>query len=86
MSYKDMQEHYRIKSRPRMVPEEEWDDHDREFMKKTTIYNRKRRRSKLSDPKFTKYHEGEPGKRNLSRHAKRVARQKLRKELREARS
>lgn len=54
MSYKDDQEMTRMKMKPRRVPEEEYDDHDRLFMSKSTAYNRKQQRRKFRDSKYTK--------------------------------
>lgn len=54
MNYKIQQQITRMKLRPRTVPSQEYDDHDKEFMDKTSIYNRKRQREKLRDKRFTK--------------------------------
>lgn len=54
MSYKDSQEIARMKMKPRIVHADEWDDHDKLFMSKQALYNRKVRRQKIHDPKFTK--------------------------------
>lgn len=56
MSYKDEQRKYRELSRPKMVPAEEWDKHDKLFMEKGTPWPRKKRRqiNNLKDRDFTK--------------------------------
>lgn len=54
MSYKDEQEMYRRKSRPRIVPEDEWDEHDRLFMSKGKMFNRRHLRRKFRDHDFTR--------------------------------
>jgi len=55
MSYKDDQELTRMKIRPRRIYEDEWDEHDKLFMSKQAMYNRKVRRQGVpDDPNFTK--------------------------------
>lgn len=93
MSYKDQQELARQKMKPRIVPEDEWDDHDREFMSKGTGYNRKYRRRKLRDSNYTKKrgfkgHKNNPhqvsGFKLGMNHERYLARRKIREELQNA--
>jgi hypothetical protein len=53
VSYKDSQLLAK-RSSTRSVPMDEWDSADKEYMSKQTPYNRRYRRSKVHDSKFTK--------------------------------
>lgn len=55
LAYKDEQLRTQARLKPRRVPEAEWSDHDREWMAKGTLHNRRASRRKLRDTRFTKH-------------------------------